>query len=125
MKEFEKQILKNLEANGYPQKKVSLPTEKMYEIADNKGLSLNKVLESLKEEEGLSFDIGDDKIVFSKIEVNQENFPNLNPEMMEKAQEMLSQMDPTELQKIQDQIAGMTDKDREEMMEKAKGMGLF
>lgn len=125
MNEFKEQILKNLNANGYPEKKVSLPTEKMYEIADTKGLSLNKVLEELREEEGLSYDVGDEKIVFSKIEVNEESFPNLNPDMMQKAQEMMSKMDPAELQKIQDQIAGMSDKDREEMMEKAKGMGLF
>lgn len=125
MQEFKKQIIKNLENNGFPDKKVSLPTEKMYEIADEKGLSLNKVLETMKEEDGIQFEISDEKIVFSKIIVNETNFPNLNPEMMQKAQEMMSKMDPAELQKIQEQIANMSDEEKEEMMEKAKGMGLF
>jgi hypothetical protein len=125
MQEFIDQIKKNLEANGFPDKKVSLPTEKMYEIADKKGLSLNKVLEEMKEKDSIHFEIGDEKIVFSKVVVNQESFPNLNPDMMQKAQEMMSKMDPAELQKIQEQIANMSDEEKEEMMEKAKGMGLF
>jgi hypothetical protein len=125
MEDFIKQIIKNLENNGFPDKKVSLPTEKMYEIADNKGLSLNKVLETMKEQEGIHFEIGDEKIVFAKIVVDESNFPNLNPEMMKKAQEMMSKMDPAEMQKIQDQIANMSEEEKEEMLEKAKGMGLF
>ena len=125
MEEFKKQILKNLEANGFPAKKVSLPTEKMYEVADNKGLSLNKVLEELKADEGLSYDIGDDKIVFAKVVVDESNFPNLNPEMMKKAQEMMAGMDPTELQKMQEQIQNMSEEEREEMLKQAKSMGLF
>jgi predicted transcriptional regulator len=125
MEDFIKQIIKNLENNGFPDKKVSLPTEKMYEIADNKGLSLNKVLETMKEQEGIHFEIGDEKIVFAKIVVDESNFPNLNPEMMKKAQEMMSKMDPVEMQKIQDQIANMSEEEKEEMLEKAKGMGLF
>lgn len=123
--EFKSQIMKNLEANGFPDKKVSLPTEKMYEIADNKGLSLNKVLEELKAEESLNYDIGDDKIIFSKIVVDQSNFPSLNPEMMKKAQEMMSGMDPAELKKMQEQIENMSEEEREEMLKQAKSMGLF
>lgn len=123
--EFKSQIMKNLEANGFPDKKVSLPTEKMYEIADNKGLSLNKVLEELKAEQSLNYDIGDDKIIFSKVVVDQSNFPNLNPEMMKKAQEMMSGMDPAELKKMQEQIENMSEEEREEMLKQAKSMGLF
>lgn len=123
--QFKQQILRNLEANGFPQKKVSLPTEKMYEIADEKGLSLNKVLEELKEEEQIHFDIGDEKIVFSKVVVDANNFPNMNPDMMKKAQEMMSSMDPAELAKMQDQIANMTEEEKEEMLKQAKNMGLF
>lgn len=125
LNQFKQQILKNLEANGFPDKRVSLPTEKMYEIADEKGLSLNKVLEELKEEKSLHYEIGDDKIVFSKIIVDETNFPNMSPDMMKKAQEMMSSMDPNELARIQEQIANMTDEEKEEMLKQAKGMGLF
>lgn len=122
---FKKQILKNLESNGFPDNKVSLPTEKMYEVADEKGLSLNKVLEELREEENIQFEIGDDKIVFSKVTVDQNNFPNMNPDMMKKAQEMMSSMNPSELAKIQEQIANMSEEEKEEMLKQAKNMGLF
>ena len=40
-------IIKNLTANGYPMKKVSLPLEKMYEVADSKGANLNTILDEL------------------------------------------------------------------------------
>ena len=47
MDEFITQIIKNLEANGFPAKVVSLPTEKMYEIADNKEWTQTKVQKKL------------------------------------------------------------------------------
>ena len=125
MKDFIKQIKNNLESNGFPSKKVSLPTEKMYEIADNKGLNLNDVLATMKEQDQIHFEIGNDRIVFSKAIANQKDFPNINPEMMGKVQDMMSKMDPSELQKIQDQIANMSEDQRSELLEKAKGMGLF
>jgi len=125
MNKFIEQIKKNLENNGFPAKKVSLPTEKMYEIADSKGLSLNKVLETMREQEQIQFEIGDEKIVFSKVVVGKEDFPNLNPEMFAKVQEMMSKMDPEELKKMQEQVANMSEEEREKMMEQAKGMGLF
>ena len=46
VKAFAEVVLKNLSGNGFPMKKVSLPLEKLYEAAENKGISFNKVLES-------------------------------------------------------------------------------
>lgn len=37
MNEFVDKILQTLKTNGFPDKRVSLPTEKMYEAADNRG----------------------------------------------------------------------------------------
>lgn len=126
MDKFIESIIKNLEANGFPEKKVSLPTEKMYEIADEKGFSFNAVLEKMKTDNLINSNIGDEKIVFSKvIEVNESNFPNLNPEMMKKAQEMMADMDPEEFKKIQESIENMSEKEKEEMMQRVKGMGFF
>ena len=128
MQNFINQILKNLESNGFPEKKVSLPTEKMYEIADNKGFSLNTVLDKLAEDEGIEYEIGTEKIVFSKevkTEFDASDFPNLNPDMMAKAQEMMSKMDPNELKAMQDKIQNMSEEERKKMMEQAKSMGLF
>jgi hypothetical protein len=125
MKNFKEQIKKNLEANGFPEKKVSLPTEKMYEVADSKGFSLNKVLEELSKEEKIQYKIGTEKIIFSKLVVNPNNFPNINPEMMGKVQEMMSKMDPDEFQKLQDDVANMSEEERKKMLDKAKGMGVL
>ena len=111
------QIVTNLKNNGYPERKVSLPLEKMYEVAEQKGANLNQVLEDLKK-----LNIGHektlDKIIFFKIEKSQ-------AEMMQEAQEMMGQMDPAELAKIQEQIAKMTPEQKQQMMDQAKSMGIF
>jgi hypothetical protein len=112
------QILKNLEMNGFPEKKVSLPLEKMYEVADEKGENLNTILEELKTA-GVDHEKTADKIVFKN------GFPNLGPDALKKAQEMMAKMDPNEMQKVQDQIANMSDEEKAKLMEQAKAMGLF
>lgn len=124
MEKFAKQIRKNLEDNGYPGKRVSLPTEKMYEVADSKDLSLNKVLEFLKEKEGINYEIGDDRIVFSPTE--QLDFSQLNQaDMMGKAQEMMANMDPAEIEKIKKMYENMSTSERENILKQAKDMGLY
>lgn len=112
------QILNNLKSNGFPTKKVSLPLEKMYEVADDKGENLNKILEDLKLE-GIEHDKTADKIIFKSA------MPNLGPEAFEKAREMMSKMDPEELRKMQEQVANMSEEEKEKLMEQAKAMGLF
>jgi len=112
------QILENLKSNGFPAKKVSLPLEKMYEVADNKGENLNKILEELKVQ-GVDHDKTVDKIIFKSA------MPNLGPEAFEKAQEMMKNMGSEEMQKLQEQVANMSDEEKEKLMEQAKAMGLF
>lgn len=119
MEKFIEQILKNLENNGFPHKRVSLPTEKMYEIADNKGLSLNKALDGLKAKHNITSEIGADKIVFSKeVAMSQED-------MYAQAQEMMSKMSPEEMQRMQEMVMNMSPEQKEELMQKGKDMGLI
>lgn len=115
---FLAQIKKNLENNGYPQKKVSFDVEKMYELADNKGLSFNTVLSDLKEI-GIDSNITTEKVIFSPVEaqINQ-------ADMMAQAQEMLSKMDPEEIKKIKDMYENMSESEKETMMKQAKDMGM-
>lgn len=122
MKEFITQIMKNLESNGFPGKNVSFPTEKMYEIADNKSLSLNSVLDQLNSEHQIKADIGDDRIVFSPVELESTESPE---DMMKKAQEMMSKMDPAELEKMKNMFMDMSEEEKEELMKKGKDMGLM
>jgi uncharacterized protein YcbK (DUF882 family) len=119
MNEFIEKIMQTLNANGFPGKRVSLPTEKMYEAADNKGLSFNQVLEQLKANHSIDAQIGSEKIIFFKAPVmNQE-------EMMKQAQEMMSQMDPEELKKLQEMFTNMSAEEKDEIMKKGKDLGLI
>ena len=120
MKEFIENILQTLKNNGFPGKRVSLPTEKMYEVAESKSFSFNTVLEQLKSEHGIEAQIGADKIIFSAAaaEMSKED-------MIRQAQEMMSQMDPEELRKMQEMFTNMTPEQKEEIMKKGRDLGLI
>jgi hypothetical protein len=127
MENFINQIIKNLESNGFPTKRVSLPTEKMYEIADNKGLSFNAVLEEMKNTNGIHSEIGPEKTVFFKEQEQAANpFSGMDQaDMMKQAQEMMSNMDPDELKRMQDMLMNMSPEEKENLMKKGKEMGLI
>ena len=121
---FAKLVLKNLSNNGFPLKKVSLPVEKMYEVADNKGLNFNKVLDYLRENHQVVHETLGDKMVFSLQTPDsfQEDFGGMDSDMFAKAQEMMGQMDPAQLKEIQDKVMNMDPAERQALMEKAKSM---
>lgn len=121
MNEFITNILSILNSNGFPAKKVSLPTEKMFEAADKKGFSFNKVIDELKAQHQIDAQIGPDKIIFSKV-VAEKKSP---ADMMKEAQEMMAQMSPEELRKIQEMFMNMTPEEKEEIMKKGKDLGLL
>jgi len=111
---FYELILNNLKTNGFPEKKVSLPLEKLYEAADKKNVNLNKVLEKI-EKEGIKIEKTLDKILFSM---------QLN-DMQKNAMDMLGKMDPTELENIKEKVASMDPTERDALLQKAKEMGMF
>lgn len=124
MNEFITHILSILNSNGFPNKKVSLPTEKMFEAADKKGFSFNKVIDELKAQHQIDAQIGPDKIIFSKSIAS--NAEQKSPaDMMKEAQEMMAKMSPEELRKIQDMFMNMTPEEKEEIMKKGKDLGLL
>lgn len=129
MKEFIEKIIQTLQTNGFPAKRVSLPTEKMYEAADNKGLSFNQVLEQMKADHQIEAEIGPDKIIFSQTVIMEESaspFAGMDPqEMMRQAQEMMSQMDPAELQRLQDMFSNMSDEEKADIFKKGKDLGII
>lgn len=122
MNEFVLHILKILQTNGFPGKRVSLPTEKMYEVAYNKGLNFNQVLESLKKAHQIDAQITTDKIIFFPLEITQ---APKKEDMMKEAQELMSKMDTEELKRIQDMFMNMSEEDKAELMRKGKELGLF
>lgn len=121
MQNFIQNILNVLKNNGFPQKRVSLPTEKMYEAADNKGFSFNLVIQELKEKHNIEAQVGSEKIIFSQIQANKMG----HEDMMKQAQEMMSKMSPEELKRLQDMFMNMTDEEKAEIMKKGKDMGFI
>ncbi|GAB4019743.1 MAG: hypothetical protein Fur0010_22000 [Bdellovibrio sp.] len=122
MTSFKDRILKNLNMNGFPHKRVSLPLETLYEKADEAGENLNKILEELACE-NIDHEKTADKIVF--FQNARPEMPNFSPEFLQQAQEMMSKMDPEQLKAIQEKVMNMTPEERAAMMEQAKKMGLF
>ena len=122
MQDFIEQILKNLDANGYPEKTVTFPTEKMYEVADKKSLSLNTIMDEMRDKHHMSIDVGTDKISFSSA---HEPSSMADEDMMAKAKKMMEQMDPAELERMKDMFMNMSDTEKEELMKKGKNMGII
>lgn len=125
MKEFTEKILQTLKNNGFPDKRVSLPTDKMFEVAESKGFSFNDILKSLKTEHNIEAKIGPDKIIFFQ-NIAEYPFSGMNQEeMMRQTQEMMSKMDPEELKKIQEMFTNMSPEEKEQIMKKGKDLGLL
>ncbi len=129
---FIEQIIKNLEMNGFPLKKISFDLERLYEMADKHGLSFNNVAERLLEI-GIHTENTTDKIVFSKVEKQPDTatdfedkfeFPDMNSDTFKQAQEMLSKMSPEEMESMKNMFENMSDADKAEMMKKAKDLGI-
>lgn len=111
MEEFIQQIMKNLSENGFPQKKVSLPTEKMYEVADKKGLSLNNVFDEMRSKMQITIEIETERIVFSMSQQTQDMFTQ--------AAEMMQNMDPQQLEAMKKMFETMSEEEKEKLMAQA------
>lgn len=121
MEEFVEKIIKTLNAHGFPNKKVSLPVEKMYEAADNRGLNFNKVLEHIKTNHLIGHEIQVEKIIFTDLKKG----PLENADMLKQAQEMMSKMSAQELQEMQKMFQNMSDSQKEDLMRKGRELGLI
>jgi len=115
--EFKNKILRNLESNGFPNKKVSLPMDKLYESADNQGVNLNKILEELQADQIENIK-QDDKIIFTKIK----NMPN--SDMLNKAKEMMDKMSPEQMNELKEKVQNMSPEELNNIMNSAKDMGI-
>ena len=126
MEAFIEVLMKNLEKNGFPDKKVAFDLETLYEKAEDKRLSLNNVLDELKNR-GVEHSKKGDRIIF-KPAPKAAPFEGLNPNFMAQAQEMMNNMDADELAStqamVQERLAGMSEAERKELFEQIKGMGL-
>ena len=132
---FADRVVAQLTKNGYPERKVALPIERMYEAASAKGVSFNKVLELLAER-GIAHEKTPEKVIFSApvaaqpIPAGLEGFdPAMlagmsQEQMLAAAQAAMQQMSPEQLAALRAMIEGMTPEQQAEMIEQAKKLGL-
>ncbi len=144
-------IKSTLEKNGFPDKKVSLPLEKVKSAAEGKSLDLDMILSRLKMGSVYS-EIAEDKIVFSDTEAEEpaaegNPFANMGgmgglgdmlggmdlgalqnmsqEELMGQVTNMMQNMSPEQQQSMMEMYQNMSDEDKENIMNKGKDMGLF
>jgi hypothetical protein len=118
--EFKQQIYKNLQNNGFPEKRIGLPLEKLYEQAEIKGVNLNDVLDQMNDE-GIGHEKTDDQIIFTLVQIAEEK----KQEMFKQANDMLANMSEAEKKQINEMLGAMTEDQKREMIEQAKKMGLM
>lgn len=127
MENFIALIQQNLSKNGFPNKKVSFGLETLYEAADDKGLSLNKVLDVLKER-GIDHRKTNEKIIFTPLKATTPDFSGMDPDFLARAQAMMAHMSEEELEQtrsmVTEQLANMSPEEREQLFAQIKGMGL-
>ena len=136
MEPFIELMMRNLEKNNFPQKRVSFDLETLYETAENKRLSLNNVLDEMKRR-GVDHTKTGDKIIFFKAPEPQptpsmSDFGSMasifSPEMMARAHQMMQAMSPDELAEVQknaqEMMQNMSPEERAQMMEQAKKAGM-
>jgi hypothetical protein len=134
---FVDRLLAQLTKNGYPERRVAFAIERMYEAADKKGLSFNKVLEVLAER-GIAHEKTPEKVIFSSAQTehvvpDSGAFPGFDPaqlagmsqeQLMAAAQAAMQQMGPDQLAALRAMLEGMTPEQQAEMVEQLRKLGL-
>lgn len=128
MEAFIELLMKNLHKNSFPERRVSFDLEGLYERAEDRRLSLNNVLDELKER-GVDHVKRGDKIIFFEIKDEPElDFSGLSPDFLERAQEMMKGMNPDDLsvaeKMARERLQTMSPEERAKLWEQMKGLGL-
>ncbi|MCP4679979.1 MAG: hypothetical protein GY854_31700 [Deltaproteobacteria bacterium] len=147
---FVQSVIDNVKKNGFPGKKVAFPLEQMYEIAEKKGISFNKVLATLDEIQ-IAHKKTPEKIIFypkdrepqpqpqpqaganptdafsnMAANINPEMFKNMDmSDMMTAASQMMQNLNPEQLEAVKNMYENMSDEERAAMIEQVKKMGMF
>ncbi len=140
---FCQSIIDNIKKNGFPEKKVAFPLERMYELADQKGINFNKVLETLHAIE-IEHQKTPEKIIFYPrpkapepeaaapsnpflgMDFSNLDFSNMDMgKLMSAAQEMMKQMTPEQLASARQMFDNMSNEERAALLRRAEDMGLF
>jgi hypothetical protein len=134
---FVDRVVEQLAKNGFPERRVAFPIERMYESADAKGLSFNKVLEVLAER-GVAHEKTPEKVIFAPAAPapsypGSGAFPGFDPAMLDgmskeeliaAAQAAMQQLGPDQLAAMRAMVEGMTPEEQAAMLDQARKLGL-
>jgi hypothetical protein len=134
---FIDRLVAQLTKNGYPERRVAFAIERMYESADAKGLSFNKVLEVLAER-GIAHEKTPEKVIFGHPPVarpspDADAFAGFDPallagmsqeQLLAAAQAAMQQMGPDQLAAVRALVEGMTPEQQAAMVEQMRKLGL-
>lgn len=152
--QFIDKIVSTVEANGYPEKKVSLPLAKVQGAAESRGLDLDMILSRLGMK-GFYGSISGEKLIFTDAQ-EEESSTGSNPfanmgniggmggmadmlggmdlgalqnmsqeELMGQVGKIMESMTPEQQQGMMDMYQNMSDEDKEQILNKGKDMGFF
>jgi hypothetical protein len=132
---FLENLVRNLEKNGFPERRVAFPIERMYEAADARGLSFNRVLDDLAAR-GIAHEKTSEKVIFfpqSTASGPANPFAGLDlgtlegvaPEqMIAAAAELLRRMTPEQLESMRSMVEALSDAEKADLVERARKLGL-
>ncbi len=138
---FIESIMKTINKNGYPEKRVAISMDRLYESAHKKGLNFNKVRKELHKE-GVQTELTSEKVIFSSLSeesttdssfadqmkdnLNGFNFDNLDKDqIMQQAADMMKNMSPDQLKAMQEAFTNMSEEQKAELIKKGKDLGII
>ncbi|MBT4290271.1 MAG: hypothetical protein HOD92_23340 [Deltaproteobacteria bacterium] len=120
MNKISESIIQSIRKNGFPEKKVTLPFQAIYDSCKKNDLKLSDVLKTLAEED-IQSEIGNDKILFFKKSESAAVEPDMNDNSIFKAaMDKIKGLDPKELASLKDKVMNMSEEERSALLGKAK-----
>ncbi len=120
MNKISESIIQSIRKNGFPEKKVTLPFQAIYESCKKNNLKLADVLKTLETEEIYS-EIGNDKILFfQKPEHSKPDKDFGDSNLFKAAMDKIKGMDPKEVASLKDKVMNMSESERANLLKKAK-----
>ena len=131
-------IASNLQRNGFPDSKVSLPKNSLESFVKKHDFELEDILYEMQQKDIYST-IESTRIIFSPTAFSDPEKEEAIPpgfdfsalknmdlsKLKEKAETMMSQMSPEDRKRYQDRYEKMSPDERQKIFEQAKSMGLF
>ncbi|HYX34449.1 MAG TPA: hypothetical protein VE954_15195 [Oligoflexus sp.] len=122
-------VLTNLTKNGFPDKAVSFPLEKMYQSASQRGFSFNKVRDILREQ-GVETELTEERVIFTEAltenaglndfdlqQTAAQIFQQMSPEQRAEIARMMQDIPPADLENLKRQWESMSDEEKAQRME--------